>query len=45
LLPLVQDVFFGAMAVTIVVGLLFASVLTLFVIPVLYAAFFRLRPP
>lgn len=43
LLPLVTDVFFGAMAVTIVVGLLFASVLTLFVVPVLYAVFFRLR--
>lgn len=43
LLPLVTDVFFGAMAVTIVVGLLFASVLTLFVVPVLYVVFFRLR--
>ena len=43
LLPLVTDVFFGAMAVTIVVGLLFASVLTLFVVPVLYVTFYRLR--
>jgi multidrug efflux pump subunit AcrB len=43
LLPLVPDVFFGAMAVTIAVGLLFATVLTLFVVPVLYVAFFRLR--
>lgn len=45
LIPLIPDVFFGAMAVTIVVGLLFASALTLFVVPVLYAVFFRLRPP
>lgn len=44
LIPLVTDVFFGAMAVTIVVGMLFASILTLFVIPVLYALFFRLQP-
>ena len=43
LIPLVPDVFFGAMAVTIVVGLSFASVLTLLVVPVLYAAFFRLK--
>lgn len=45
LIPLIPDVFFGAMAVTIVVGLLFASVLTLFVVPVLYSVFFRLTPP
>jgi multidrug efflux pump subunit AcrB len=44
LIPLLFDVFFGAMAVTIVVGLLFASALTLFVVPVLYATFFKARP-
>lgn len=44
LIPLLFDVFFGAMAVTIVVGLLFASALTLIVVPVLYATFFRLHP-
>lgn len=44
LIPLLFDVFFGAMAVTIVVGLLFASALTLIVVPVLYAMFFRLSP-
>lgn len=44
LMPLLFDVFFGAMAVTIVVGLAFASALTLFVVPVLYATFFRLKP-
>jgi len=31
--------------VTIVVGLAFASALTLFAVPVLYAIFFRLQPP
>lgn len=45
LIPLLFDVFFGAMAVTIVVGLLFASVLTLIVVPVLYVTFFRFQPP
>lgn len=44
LIPLIFDVFFGAMAVTIIVGLLFASVLTLFVVPVLYVTFFKFRP-
>ncbi|HEY5707291.1 MAG TPA: efflux RND transporter permease subunit [Terrimicrobiaceae bacterium] len=43
LIPLLFDVFFGAMAVTIVVGLLFASALTLLVVPVLYATFFKVR--
>lgn len=43
LIPLTVDVFFGAMAVTIIVGLLFASVLTLIVVPVLYVIFFRFR--
>ncbi len=42
LIPLLFDVFFGAMAVTIVVGLLFASALTLLVVPVLYVTFFRI---
>ena len=44
LIPLLFDVFFGAMAVTIVVGLLFASALTLLVVPVLYVMFFKVRP-
>ena len=44
LIPLLFDVFFGGMAVTIVVGLLFASILTLIVVPVLYTLFFRVRP-
>lgn len=44
LIPLLFDVFFGAMSVTIVVGLLFASVLTLVVVPVLYVTFFKFHP-
>jgi multidrug efflux pump subunit AcrB len=41
MLPLLQDAFFVAMAVTIMFGLGFATVLTLVVVPVFYAIFFR----
>ena len=42
MIPLFQDAFFVAMAVTIVFGLGFATVLTLVFVPVLYATFFRI---
>lgn len=45
MIPLLGDVFFAAMAVTIMVGLSFATVLTLIVIPVLYAIFYRVPAP
>jgi len=45
MIPLFQDDFFVAMAVTIVFGLGFASVLTLIFVPVLYAVFFRVATP
>lgn len=41
--PLLIDPFFKSMAVTIMFGLLFATVLTLVVIPLFYALFFRVR--
>ena len=41
MIPLFTDAFFSAMAVTITFGLLFATVLTMIVVPVLYAIFFR----
>jgi len=44
MIPLFQDAFFRAMAVTIVFGLGFATVLTLIVVPTLYAIFFRIHP-
>ncbi len=40
MVPLVFDAFFVSMAVTIMFGLTFATVLTLIVVPVLYAIFF-----
>ncbi len=41
--PLLQDAFFVAMAVTIMFGLGFATVLTLIVVPVLYSIFFKVE--
>ena len=41
MIPLLKDAFFVSMAVTIMFGLLVATVLTLVVVPVLYAIFFR----
>jgi len=45
MLPLFSDAFFAAMAVTITFGLLFATVLTMVVVPVLYAIFFGVEEP
>ena len=43
--PLVFDAFYISMAVTIMFGLSFAAVLTLIVVPVLYAIFFKAKAP
>ena len=43
MLPLLQDNFFVAMAVAIMVGLAFATVLTLIVVPVLYMLLYRAK--
>ncbi len=45
MMPLLQDAFFISMAVTIMFGLGFATILTLIVVPVLYAIFFRVPYP
>lgn len=44
-IPLLQDVFWVGMAVTIMAGLAFGTVLTMMVVPVLYAIFFRIPSP
>ncbi|BBO90565.1 hypothetical protein DSCOOX_37450 [Desulfosarcina ovata subsp. ovata] len=44
MLPLLTDPLFASMAVTIMFGLAFASVLTLIVVPMLYTLFFRVKP-
>ncbi|MCK5361958.1 MAG: efflux RND transporter permease subunit, partial [Gammaproteobacteria bacterium] len=41
MMPLVFDAFFVAMAVTVIFGLVVATVLTMIVVPVFYAIFFR----
>jgi len=44
MIPLTQSDFWGPMAVAIMGGLLVATVLTLFFLPALYAAWFRVTP-
>ena len=41
-IPLLSDVFWSAMAITIMCGLSFGTLLTLVLVPVLYAIFFKL---
>ncbi|WP_047392694.1 efflux RND transporter permease subunit [Chitinibacter sp. ZOR0017] len=45
MIPLTRDTFWGPMAIAIMGGLFVATVLTLLVLPALYAAWFRLQPP
>ena len=45
MIPLVFDAFFVAMAVTVIFGLMVATVLTMVVVPVFYAIFFRVPSP
>lgn len=45
MIPLLADAFFISMAVTITVGLAFATVLTLIFVPVLYTILFRIPYP
>jgi multidrug efflux pump subunit AcrB len=40
MIPLLMDAFFIAMAVTIIFGLMFATLLTMVIVPVLYAIFY-----
>jgi multidrug efflux pump subunit AcrB len=44
LIPLLSDVFFVNMSITIMAGLGFASLLTLLLVPTLYSLLFRIRP-
>ena len=43
MIPLLADAFFRSMAVTIIFGLGFATVLTLIVLPVIYSLLYRIR--
>ncbi len=44
-IPLLQDVFWVGMAITIMAGLAFGTVLTMIVVPVLYSIFYRVPSP
>lgn len=44
-IPLLQDVFWIGMAVTIMAGLTFGTMLTMIIVPVLYCTMFRTRVP
>jgi multidrug efflux pump len=43
MIPLARSIFWGPMAITIMGGLFIATVLTLLVVPALYALWFRVR--
>ena len=45
MIPLVNDDMFGALAVTIMGGLLIGTIITLVILPVLYSLFYRIRHP
>ena len=44
MIPLLWDIAFQGMAATIIFGLTFATLLTLFVTPALYALFYKVKP-
>ncbi len=44
LIPLLSDAFFNSMAITIMAGLGFATLLTLIVVPVMYSILFKIKP-
>jgi multidrug efflux pump subunit AcrB len=44
-IPLLQDVFWVSMAVTIMAGLTFGTLLTMFVVPILYCSFYKIKSP
>nr|VVV06669.1 Cobalt-zinc-cadmium resistance protein CzcA [Aliivibrio wodanis] len=44
LIPLLFDAFFSSMAITIMAGLGFATILTLIVVPVIFAILFKVHP-
>lgn len=43
MIPLLSDAMFGSMAATIMGGLLFSTLATLFFVPILYAVFFKIK--
>jgi multidrug efflux pump subunit AcrB len=44
-IPLLQDAFWVAMAMTIMAGLTFGTIITMVLVPTLYATFYRIPSP
>ena len=44
-IPLLQDVFWVSMAVTIMAGLAFGTVLTMMLVPVFYCTLYKVKSP
>jgi multidrug efflux pump subunit AcrB len=44
-IPLLQDIFWVGLAVTIMAGLTFGTILTMILVPTLYCTLFRVRSP
>ena len=44
-MPLLQDAFWVSMAMTIMAGLTFGTVITMILVPVLYATLYRIPSP
>ncbi|MBW1772313.1 MAG: efflux RND transporter permease subunit [Deltaproteobacteria bacterium] len=44
-IPLLQDLFWVGLAVTVMAGLTFGTVLTMIVVPVYYAILYKIKPP
>ena len=45
MIPLLQDIFWVGMAITIMAGLTFGTILTMILVPVFYATFFKINVP
>jgi multidrug efflux pump subunit AcrB len=44
-IPLLQDTFWIGLAVTVMAGLTFGTILTMVLVPTLYATFYRIERP
>ena len=44
-IPLLQDAFWVSMAMTIMAGLTFGTMLTMILVPVIYSTLYRVRSP
>ena len=45
MIPLLQDIFWVGMAITIMAGLMFGTVLTMLLVPVFYATLYKIKVP